>query len=138
MANTNSDQIVAIASSSGKAASNELAGRLRVAYFSVGTVPTGASDTMTLTKLPKGAKVLGGRCAFSTSQGTATTAIGISGTSGKYLAAVVVSTAGTVIAPTTAENLGTDTTAEETIIATNATAAWTAGAFKGFLFYVVD
>jgi len=140
MANTDSAQITAIASSSGKAAANELSGRVRVAYFSVAAVPTGAGDTMTLTKLPKGAKVLRGVLQFSVAQGvTATTAIGIAGTTGKYrVAAVTNATTEFVYAEIAAVNMGNDTTAEETILATNAAAAWTAAAFRGYLIYVVD
>jgi uncharacterized protein YfiM (DUF2279 family) len=140
MANTNSAQITALASSSGKAAANELAGRLRVAYFSVAAVPTGAGDTMTLTKLPKGAKPLRGVLQFTVAQGaTATTAIGIAGATGKYRAAAVTNaTTEFVFITTAAENMGVNTTVEETILATNAAAAWTAAAFSGYIIYVVD
>lgn len=140
MANTNSAQITAMDSSSGKAAANELSGRVRVAYFSVAAVPTGAGDTMTLTKLPKGAKVLRGSFQFTVAQGTtATIAIGIAGTTGKYqVAATTNVTTSLDFALVAATNMGNDTTAEETILATNAAAAWTAAAFRGYMVYVVD
>ena len=141
MANTDSAQITAIASASGKTSVTELAGRLRVAYFSVAAVPVvGIADTMTLTKLPKGAKPLRGVLQFTVAQGaTATTAIGIAGTTGKYMvAAVTNATTEVVFLTTAATNMGVNTTAEETIIATNAAATWTASAFSGYIIYVVD
>jgi len=119
---------------------NEWGGRVRRMYFEV-TVPTsGAGDTMTLGYIPVGARVLGGSFAFSAAQGaSATTAIGISGTTGKYrTAAVTNATTAFPIASTTAENLGAVTTARELILATNAAAAWTAGSFKGYIEYVLD
>jgi hypothetical protein len=141
MANVNSVQITAMESTSGKASSNELGGRVRVAFFNVTAVPTvGTGDTMTLTRLPKGAKPLRGVFQFTVAQGaTATTAIGIAGATGKYRAAAVTnSTVAFDFITTAAENMGVDTTAEETIIATNAAAAWTAAAFRGYILYVVD
>jgi hypothetical protein len=141
MANTDSAQITALASSSGKAASNELSGRLRVAYFSVAAVPVvGIGDTMTLTKLPKGAKVLRGSFQFTVAQGaTATMALGIAGSTGKYRAAATNNvTTSEDFALVAATNMGNDTTAEETIIATNAGATWTASAFRGYIIYIVD
>jgi hypothetical protein len=141
MANTNSAQItqmVAVPTEHVKV--NELGGRVRTAYFSVAAVPTGVGDTMTLTRIPKGARVLRGVLQFTVAQGaSATTAIGISGTTGKYRAAAVTNaTTEFVYATTAAENMGNETTAEETIIATNAAAAWTAAAFRGYIQYVVD
>ena len=140
MANTNSTEIIAMISSSAKAAANQLGGRVRVATFTVPAVPTGAGDTMTLTKLPKGAKVLRGVMQFTVAQGaTATTAIGIAGTTGKYrVAAISNATTEFVFAETATVNMLNDTTAEETVIATNAAAVWTAAAFRGYLLYVVD
>ena len=73
-----------------KDTANATGGRLRGAYFIVAVVPVGAGDTMTLTKIPKGARVTGGWIQFGAAQGaTATTAIGISGTAAKYRAAAV-------------------------------------------------
>lgn len=138
MANNNSTQITNMAAYRDTA--NATGGRLRSAFFSC-TVPTsGTGDTMTLTKIPKGARVLGGFIQFSAAQGaTATTAIGIAGTTGKYRAAAVTnSTAQFAIASTQAENCGVETTAEETIIATNAAAAWTAGTMIGRVDYMTD
>ena len=140
MANTNSSQITAMNAGT-YIGSNESHGRQRIAYFSVAAVPTaGTGDTMTLCKLPKGARVVGGEFVFSVAQGaTATTAIGISGSTGKYRAAAVTNatTKFTDIANTSA-TYGLQTSAEETVIATNAAAAWTAALFAGHIKYVVD
>lgn len=141
MANTNSDQIanaVAVPVVHNKV--NEWGGRIRVAFFSVAAVPTGAGDTMTLCRIPKGARVIGGEFCFGAAQGaTATTAIGIAGSTGKYRAAAITnSTAKFPIAPITADGYGAETTAEETILATNAAAVWTTTTLKGHVLYVVD
>jgi hypothetical protein len=141
MANVNSDQIGKILSNPVQHVKpNEWGGRLRVAYFSVPAVPTGLGDTMTLCKLPKGARVLGGKFAFSVAQGTtATTAIGTASNSGKYRAAAVTnSTSEFPIASTISENYGVELSNDETIIATNGAAAWSAASFAGHILYSVD
>lgn len=142
MANTNSTQITAI-NALNKIGSNESHGRIRAAFFDVPAVPTtGVGDTMTLCKIPKGARILRGQFVYSVAQGaTATTAIGIASNSIKYMG-------GSLTNATTAftfadrinltNNHGVELSAEETIIATNAGAAWTAAAFRGYIEYVVD
>lgn len=137
MANNNSTQITNMAAY--KDTANATGGRLRAAYFTC-TVPTGASDTMTLTKIPKGARVLGGQIQFTVAQGaTATTAVGIAGTTGKYRAAAVTNaTTAFALADSSTVNYGAETTAEETIIATNAAAVWTAATCYGHILYMTD
>ncbi len=137
MANNNSTQITNMAAY--KDTANATGGRVRKAYFTC-TVPTGAGDTMTLTKLPKGARVLGGRIQFTVAQGgTATTAVGVSGTTGKYfVAALTNATTYFEMAKNATENYGSETSAEETIIATNAAAAWTAATCYGHMEYMTD
>ncbi len=137
MANNNSTQITNMAAY--RDTSNATGGRVRKAYFTC-TVPTGSGDTMTLTKLPKGARVLGGRIQFTVAQGgTATTAVGVSGTTGKYfVAALTNATTYLEMAKNATENYGSETSAEETIIATNAAAAWTAATCYGHLEYMTD
>ena len=138
MANNNSTQITNM--NAYKDTANATGGRVRKAYWSC-TVPTsGAGDTMTLTKIPKGARVLGGGIQFSVAQGaTATWAIGISGTTGKYRAAATANnTTMNLFASTPTENFGTETTAEETIIATVAAAAGTAATSVGYIEYMTD
>ncbi len=95
---------------------------------------------MTLTKLPKGARVLGGRIQYTVAQGgTATTAVGVSSATGKYfVAAVTNATTYLEMAKNSTENYGSETSAEETIIATNAAAAWTAATCYGHLEYMTD
>ncbi len=137
MANNNSTQITNMAAY--RDTSNATGGRVRKAYFSC-TVPTGSGDTMTLTKLPKGARVLGGRLQFTVAQGaTATVAVGVSGTTGKYFVAATQNvTTYTEMAKNATENYGSETSAEETIIATNAAAAWTAATCYGHMEYMTD
>lgn len=137
MANNNSTQYTNMTTY--RDTSNSTGGRLRRNYWSC-TIPTGSADTMTFTKLPKGARVMGGGVQCSAAQGaTATMAIGISGTTGKYRAAALNNgTTMLTFGLTPTENFGTETTAEETIIATNAAAAWTAGTCVGYIDYVVD
>jgi hypothetical protein len=84
-------------------------------------------DTIELCKIPAGVRVVGLVFSWDTAQGgTATMAIGISGTTGKYFTAALTnaltqfSGANTIV-----QNYGSVTTAEETILATNAAAAWT-------------
>lgn len=141
MANTNSDQEAKLVSNPPrKVGPDEKDGDKKVVFFSVAAVPTGAGDTMTLCRLPAGARVLGGSFAFGAAQGaTATTAIGIAGTTGKYrTAAITNATTAFAIAGSIAENLGTQITADETVIATNAAAVWTTTTFKGFIEYIKD
>lgn len=85
-------------------------------------------DTIELGRIPLGARVLDGAFAWSATQGaTATTAIGIAGTTGKYFAAAVTASAAKFpIVATQALGYGVLTTTEERVIATNAAAAWTA------------
>lgn len=138
MANNNSTQYTNMTTYRDPA--NSTGGKLRINYFSC-TVPTsGTGDTMTLTKIPKGARILGGFIAFTVAQGaTATTAIGIAGTTGKYRAAAVTNaTTQFAIADSAAVNYGAETTAEETLIATNAAAAWTAATCYGEIRYAVE
>jgi hypothetical protein len=141
MANNNSTQIAnLIADPVVHLRPDEQGGRVRRNYFTA-TVPTaGVADTMTLTRIPAGVRVMGGRIWFSAAQGAAaTTAIGIAGTTGKYRAAAVTNaTTGFPLAESIVENQGALTTAMETILATNAAATWTAGTFRGFIEYVVD
>lgn len=142
MANTNSTQIAALAANT-KISSNELGGRIRVAFFDVPAVPTAnIGDTMTLCKIPKGARILRGQFVFSVAQGaTATSIVGIASNTNKYKGAILTnSTSAFTFADqiNLTNNHGVELTAEETIIVTNGAAAWTASAFRGYIEYVVD
>ena len=138
MANNNSTQITNMAAY--KDTANATGGRRRTVYWSCAVPTAGAGDTMTLTKLPKGARVLGGGLQFSVAQGaTATWAVGISGTTNKYRAAGTANNTNmNTFALTPTENFGTETTAEETIIATVAAAAGTAATCVGYIDYMTD
>jgi hypothetical protein len=123
--------------------SNEYGGRSRKAFFSKTLASSGLAtgDTIALCRIPKGARIMGGSFCWDTAQGgTATLAIGITGTTGKYLvAAVTNATTNVAFANSIATNLGAVTTAEEAILATNAAAAWTASSIlRGWIEYVVD
>lgn len=138
MANNNSTQITNMAAYRDTA--NATGGRLRYAYFTCVVPTVGIADTMTLTKLPKGARTVGGQIQFTVAQGaTATTAVGIAGTTGKYfVAAVTNATTLFAMINSTTTNYGSETAAEETIIATNAAATWTAATCYGHIAYLTD
>lgn len=109
---------------------NEAGSDLSPIFFSK-TLPSSGlaiGDTIELCRIPPGVRVLGLVFSWDTAQGaTATMAVGISGTTGKYFTAALTNAltqfAG---ANTIVQNYGAVTTAEETILATNAAAAWTA------------
>lgn len=123
-----------------KVGTDEGAGDVQRVYFSK-TLPSSGlaiGDTIALCRVPAGARVVGGQFCWNATQGaTATTAIGISGTSDKYFAAAVTASAAVFrLGDTQAQNFGAQTTAEEAIIATNAAAAWTASSvLRGFIEY---
>ena len=123
--------------------SNEFGGRTRRAWFSITLPASGLAtgDNITLCEIPAGARITGGNFRWGTAQGvTATTAIGIAGTTGKYfVAAVTNDLLVKQVADTIAHNYGVALTARETIIATNAAAAWAASSvLKGHIEYTVD
>ena len=123
-----------------KVGTDEGGGDAQRVYFSK-TLPSSGlalGDTIALCRLPSGARVLGGQFCWDQTQGaTATTAIGISGTTGKYFAAAVTASAAVFrIGDTQAQNFGVLTTAEEAVLATNAAAAWTASSIlRGYIDY---
>jgi hypothetical protein len=136
-----SDQMTAVAAGS-KIKANESYGRVRRMFFShtlAGAMTLG--DTISLGVIPKGSRILGGQFCWSATQGaTATTAIGIASSAAKYFAAAVTASAAVFrVADTQAQNYGVETTADETILATNAAAAWTvASVLKGHIDFMVD
>jgi hypothetical protein len=127
------------------AKASALHGRVRVAYWSF-TTPTGGvaiSDTITLVRLPRGARVLGGHFtveAMSSGGGAATLSLGVAGAATRYLEATSVdaATAGD-FADTIARNFGDERAAETDVIATASVEAWAAARrFDGWLAYAVD
>lgn len=104
------------------------------------TVPTGgvaATKTLSLTKLPAGAIVLGGKVATDGLVALADIDIGTSASANRYGDALDVSSAGAVsFASNIAENIGDILTAETEIQATNpaGAATWTAAKLiKGYI-----
>lgn len=140
MANVNSDQITSILA--GEAiGSNMSHGRERVAYFQVAALPTtGIGDTVTLCKIPKGARVIDGAFVLSLAQGAvATLAFGTASSPTKYKFGAVVNAANSLFdLAFTSATMGQETTTEETIIATVGAAALAGGSMRGYLRYVVD
>lgn len=122
---------------------NEYGGRVRTLYFSR-TLPSSGlatGDTITLGRIPKGARLIEGNFAWNGTQGaTATTAIGTTASAAAYFAAAVTaSSAKFPIIATQALGYGTVTAIETTVVATNAAAAWANSAvLTGEIKYVVD
>lgn len=121
MANTYSNELSGIASQpvvkpSALSAYNAREHRFRA------TIPLtsqASGDTVTIAKIPAGMTFAGGVLATDTSLGTATVAVGISGTTGKYAAAqTLTATNSPVLIGTVAQLTAAALTAEETIIVT--------------------
>lgn len=121
---------------------NELGGRKRLAYFSVTTSAYASSgDTINLTTLPKGARVVGGRLAWAANAASTTISVGYSGAATRYLGSTAVgASAGAAdLANTVALNLGDELSAATVIVATPGGASWTAGtSILGYVEYVID
>ena len=123
----------------------EFGGRIRTAYFSF-TVPTGdaaTSDTVQLTKVPSGARIMGGWFAaeaMTTAGGDASIQIGDGTTAAKYLGTTSVDAAAEAdFAHTVALNFGEKLTSELVLTATVITEAWAATKkLTGWVRYVVD
>ena len=120
-------------------------GRVRIAVFEY-TTPSGGvavNDVIELVKLPKDARIIGGRAAWeamSSGAGTATVTIGVSGAASKYLGSTSVDAAGeTDFANTLATNMLDKLSADTVLIATAGGEAW-AGTkkFNGYVLYVLD
>lgn len=117
-------------------------GRVRVASATL-TYASQSAGTQAFDaplKLPIGATVVGGTISTSVTTGSATVALGITGTTAKYkAAAAVTATASAEIAIPHAAFMATALTAEENIFPTTASAALPAsGTLRVVLYYVVD
>lgn len=98
-----------------------------------------AGSTLTVGKLPKGAVPLYGALSTDTSTGSATLAVGISGTAAKYKAAGAHTTVDTPVIFGKSAALNAALTAEETIIVTTAADALPAtGTLTVTFFYAYD
>lgn len=118
------------------------AGRVRIASATL-TYASQAAGAQTFDnplELPIGATVVGGIVSTSVTTGSATVAIGITGSTAKYkAAAAVTATTAAQIAIPHAALLATGLTAAENVFVTTASAALPAsGTLKVLLFYVVD
>lgn len=124
---------------------NEIGGRVRVAYFDF-TVPAGGvdiDDTVELTKIPAGARLLGGKLvseAMSSGGAAASIQLGDGTTATKYLGTTSIDAAAQAdFAHTAALNYGEELSAELTLTATAVTEAWVAAAvLRGHVLYVTD
>src|SRR4030095_17004727 len=99
-------QYVSVPSAPVKANEN---GKVRAKFFNLNTAadPVNSGDTIFLGKRRPGARILGGSLAFGAMGAGATLAIGVAGTTGKYLAATSVAAAGkTGVADTRALRFG--------------------------------
>ena len=113
-------------------------GTVRVFNEEVTLAAQGIGDTIEVAKLPKGAIPLYGVIVTSVTLATSTLAIGITGTTGKYRAAAVL-TALTPEAFGVAGGVGEALTADETVIITVGTAALPgSGALRVMFFYAFD
>jgi len=121
---------------------NELGGRGRIAYFAVTTSAFASSgDTINLTTLPKGARVIAGRIAWAANAASTTISVGYTGAATRYLGATAVgASAGAAdFANTVALNFGDELTAITVLVATPGGATWTAGtSILGYVEYVID
>lgn len=116
-------------------------GRVRTASATLtySSQSAGAQTFDTALTLPIGAQVVGGTISTSVTTGSATVALGITGSTAKYkaAAAVTATTAAAIAIPHAA--LLSALTAEEDVFVTTASAALPAsGTLKVILHYVVD
>lgn len=117
-------------------------GRVRIASATLtyASQAAGAQTFDTALTLPVGATVVGGTISTSVTTGSATVALGITGTTTKYkAAAAVTATTSAAIAIPHAAVLATALAAEENVFVTTASAALPAsGTLTVMLFYVTD
>jgi hypothetical protein len=121
---------------------NESGGRVRVKRATLNTTakPVNSGDIINLLKLPPGACILGGDVKFGAMGASATLAIGVAGTPGKYLGATSVAAAGkALLADSLALGGSEELTVETTLIGTAAGANYAAGQdLKVTIQYAVD
>lgn len=137
MANTLAEQMTLLAAGT-TPAPGFVGGTVRVFNEQITLAAQADTDTIEVGKLPKGAIPLYGVIVSSVSLATSTVAIGITGTAGKYRAALVL----TALTPEVfgvSGGVGDALAAEETVIVTVGTAALPAsGTVRVMLFYTFD
>lgn len=118
----------------------DVGGRVRCFNEKITLAAQASGDTIAVARLPKGARVLYGVLnASATLGGTATIAIGITGTTGKYRAAATFTTADTPVLFGVNAGVGEALAAEEEIIITIAAAALPgSGTLRVMMFYTID
>ena len=122
---------------------NQLEGRVRVANFAKtidGSNPVNNGDTLYLTKLPKGARVLLGQLSFSALGASATAAIGIIGSATLFKAATSVTSAGSFMFAQGVNETNIEITTDDgqTIMLTAGGANFASGTIKGWVMYAID
>jgi hypothetical protein len=115
-------------------------GRVKRKYFEFDTalITVNSGDTIELCKVPIKARITGGYIAFEAFGASTTLAIGVSGTTGKYLGATSVAAIGqSSFANTVALNFGEELAAEITLIGTAAGANFAATKkCRGYIEYI--
>jgi hypothetical protein len=120
-------------------AAADVHGRLRVFNEKITLAAQPTTDIIEVAKLPKGARVLFGVLDSTVSLATATVALGIAGTTGKYRAAATFTAVDTPTLFGVTANLGEPLAAEEIVFITIGTAALPgSGTLRVMLVYTVD
>lgn len=120
-------------------------GRLRLAYWSFVTPAGGVAveDSVRLVRLPRGARVVGGRFsadAMSTGAEAASVSIGVAGDTGRFLETTSVDTATSGgFADGPGRDFGAVMNEETELVAHASVEAWAGGkVFSGVVLYAVD
>ena len=122
---------------------NELRGRVRVAFFKYTTdASENADDLIYFTRLPAGARVIGGQIAWA-DVGAASSVmhVGTADDPDHWIASLAMSSAGTsqILASNLGTYMGEELSAETNVIGKIVTADFdAAGDIVGYLLYVVD
>lgn len=116
---------------------NQWGGRVRCAQDQYEAAALEAGSTIYGPKIPKGAIIVGGQLLTDALGSGVTIAVGISGSTAKYLAATTCNTANLKTELGLIDSLGVELTAEEEILLTTAAAAAT-GTIKIMIFYTLD
>lgn len=114
-------------------------GRVRVFNEKIALASQTTSDTIEVARLPKSARVLYGIIETDTSLGSATVAIGVAGSTGKYRAAATFTATNTPTLFGVGAGIGEPLASEEIVFITTALAALpSSGVLRVMLFYTVD
>lgn len=121
-------------------AANQWGGRVRAIHDSITLATQGAGTVIKIGRIPKGACVLFGALMTTVTLGaSATLAVGISGTTGKYRAAATLTTTDAPQFFGVTSAVMTELTSDETIQILTAVANLPgSGTLRCFMFYMVD